>query len=263
MKDIKVIALTQTGQQLAYRLVKALQQSGKVASVCFKPQPFTQHVQALFNAGHPLVFITAMGIAVRSLAAVITSKHQDPAVLVMDERAEFVIPNLSRHEGGANNLAQEVSGLLNAQVVMTTAKTYVSPVYTVGMGCEKGCTAEHLNELLLQCLTQASLTMGDIQNINSIDIKAQEQGLITLSASKDKPYHTYSAKQLSVVEDLLSTKSDYIYTITGVYGVAESAALFAAQRITGDTAELVINKQKTDKATCAIARSYPKSERHQ
>ncbi len=263
MKPMVVIALTNAGKQLAQRLVNALEQTGKEASVCFKPLPFTQHVQALFKAGHPLIFITAMGIAVRSLVDVIKNKHEDPAVLVMDESADFVIPLLSGHEGGANQLAKEVSQLINAQVVITTAKAYLSPVYTVGMGCEKGCTAEHLNALLLQCLKQAGLELDDIQSINSIDIKAQEQGLIELSASKDKPYHTYCVEQLSVVDSLLSTKSDYIYGITGVYGVAESAALFAAQSITKDTAELVLNKQKTDKATCAIARSYPKNERHQ
>lgn len=259
MRHVKVIALTVVGKQLAQRLVDALERSGKEASVCFKPQPFMQEVQALFKAGHPLIFITAIGIAVRSLAMVIKNKHEDPAVLVMDEMGEFVIPMLSGHEGGANNLAQEVASLIDSQVVMTTTKAYVLPVYTVGMGCEKGCSTEHLNELLLQCLKQADLVLDDIQSINSIDIKEQEHGLIELSASKGKPYHTYSAKQLSVVDDLLSTKSDYIHSITGIYGVAESAALFAAQSITTDTAELVLNKQKTDRATCAVARSYPKN----
>jgi len=42
-----------------------------------------------------------------------------------------------------------------------------------------------------------------------------------------------------------------------VYGVAESAALYAVQQLSDDVAELVLKKQKTKKATCAIARSYP------
>ena len=198
-----------------------------------------------------------MGIAVRSLADVIKNKKEDPPVLVIDEQGEFVIPMLSGHEGGANELAKTVADVLQAQLVITTAKAYLSPVYTVGMGCEKGCTTQHLGKLLGECLQQAGVCLGDIKTLNSIDIKAGEQGLIDLAKSINKPYATYSAKTLSVVEDLLSTKSDYVHSIVGVYGVAESAALFAAQQATGGVAELVLTKQKTGKATCAIARSYP------
>ncbi len=40
--------------------------------------------------------------------------------------------------------------------------------------------------------------------------------------------------------------------------MAESAALYTAQQATGESAELLLNKHKTSKATCAIARSYPR-----
>ncbi len=249
-----IVSLTDAGQLLAQQLRDQL--AGDV-QLLHKPKPFTATVQGLFEKGQPLVFITAMGIAVRSLAGVIKNKKEDPPVLVIDEQGAFVIPMLSGHEGGANELAKTVANIFQAQVVITTAKAYLSPVYTVGMGCEKGCTAQHLETLLGECLQQAGVCLGDIKTISSIDIKAAEQGLIELAGSIKKPYVTYSAKTLSVVENLLSTKSDYVHSIVGVYGVAESAALFAAQQATGDVAELVLTKQKTGKATCAIARSYP------
>lgn len=256
-KPTVIITLTEAGQQLAKRLLYMLEQTGQNAQIYYKPQPFKARIHELFNSGHPIVFITAMGVAIRSLSEVIKNKQQDPPVLVMDELGQFVIPILSGHEGGANNMAKEMADMLGSQLVITTAKAYLSPIYTVGMGCEKNCSAQHLADLLGQCLDQAGLTINDIQTISSIDIKAQEAGLIELSRLQNKPYHTYSAEQLSVVEDQLSAKSDYIYSVVGVYGVAESAALLAAQQLTGDTAELIINKQKTGKATCAIARSYP------
>jgi len=256
-KPICIIALTQKGKSLAERLRNKLDDLDKDVQILYKPQPFTETIHDKFNNGHPMVFITATGIAVRSLAGVLKNKHQDPPVLVMDERGQFVIPLLSGHEGGANEMAKNVARMIEAQVVITTAKTYLSPVYTVGMGCEKGCSVDHLIQLLVECINLAGLTFDDIQSINSIDIKGQEQGLIELAELKNIPYKTYSAKQLSVVEGQLSTKSDYIYSVVGVYGVAESAALLAAQMLIGETAELLVNKQKTDKATCAIARSYP------
>jgi cobalt-precorrin 5A hydrolase len=42
----------------------------------------------------------------------------------------------------------------------------------------------------------------------------------------------------------------------GVYGVAESAALYSAKKLTQSAPELILTKQKNTKATCAIARAY-------
>ena len=252
-----IICLTEAGLRLANRLSEQLHLAGQTADVFYKPKPFNEVVQQLFKQQRPLIFICASGIVMRTLAPVLQNKRQDPPVLVLDELAEFVIPLLSGHEGGANNKAADIATMLNAQLVVTTAKPYLKPIYTVGMGCEKGCSAEHMQSLLFDCLAQIKLTIDDISSINSIDIKAQESGLIELAAQLVKPYKTFDAVQLSAVEDLLSTKSKYIFSVVGVYGVAESAALYAAQQLSSDVAELVLNKQKTKKATCAIARSYP------
>lgn len=256
-KNIKIIALTDAGHRLASRLKKRLDNTDVTSEVWFKPKPFSEKVQNAFSAGDPLILICATGIAVRTLAPVIQSKHDDPPVLVLDELGEFVIPLLSGHEGGANAWAEDIATILDAQLVITTAKPYLKPVYTVGMGCERHCPEEELNTLLTQCLVQAGITMDQVASINSIDIKSDELGLIELAKTLGKPYGTFDKQSLSSVEHLLSTKSDYVFEIVGVYGVAESAALYAAQKITGDTAELILNKQKTSKATCAIAKSYP------
>ena len=70
-------------------------------------------------------------------------------------------------------------------------------------------------------------------------------------------FRTYSAHQLGGMEPLLSTRSDYVFETVGVYGVAESAALLAAQRAAGGEPELLVTKRKSARATCAIARAYP------
>jgi cobalt-precorrin 5A hydrolase len=250
---IRIISLTEAGQKLAHKLSKHLP-----ASILWhKPLPFTEQVQSAFKQGDALVLICATGIAVRTLAPVLQNKHQDPPVLVLDECGEFVIPLLSGHEGGANEWGREVAEFLGAQLVSTTAKPYLKPVYTVGMGCERDCPLPELQSLLLGCLQDANLTLDQIQSINSIDIKADEAGLIELSKQIDKPFSTWNQIQLATVESLLSTKSDYIMSVVGVYGVAESAALYAASVMTDEVPELVLNKQKNSKATCAIARSFP------
>jgi cobalt-precorrin 5A hydrolase len=249
---IRIVSLTDAGQKLA----RSLGDQVPEASLWHKPAPFMKEVQSAFKQGDALVLICAMGIAVRTLAPVLKSKYQDPPVLVLDECGEYVIPMLSGHEGGANEWGRQVADMLGAQLVNTTAKPYLKPIYTIGMGCERDCPAADLQSLLIGCLQQASLKLDQIQSINSIDIKSDEAGLIELSKQFNIPFSTWNQQQLTTVESLLSTKSDYIMSVVGVYGVAESAALYAAKAVTGQTPELVLNKQKNSKATCAIARSF-------
>lgn len=254
---IKIISLTEQGQQLGRRIYNFYQQHDKsMCELWHKPQPFSTKIQQAFKQGDALLFICATGIVVRALASVIDNKYDDPPVLVMDELGQFVIPLLSGHEGGANQWAHKIAQYLDAQLVLTTAKSYTQPVYTIGMGCERGCPHSELSDLLMQCLQRSHLTLDNISNINSIDIKADEEGLLSCAATLDKPFQVFDKTSLAKVESLLSVKSDYVYKTVGVYGVAESAALVAAEQLTGRPAELVLNKVKTQKATCAIARSY-------
>lgn len=247
---IRIFALTDAGARLGKRLKTLLLTKDPHTLVSFelKPQPFAKTVQTAFTREERLILICATGIAVRTLAPVLLDKYRDPAVLVLDEQGQFVIPLLSGHEGGANEWGRQVSDLLDAQLAMTTAQPYLQPVYTVGMGCERGCSKEHLLEFLNQCLFEKGLTINDIVSINSIDIKADEQGLIDLAQSLGKSFQTYSAQALAAVNDQLINPSQYVYDTVGVYGVAESAALWSAQQATGNEAELLQAKLKTPKA---------------
>ncbi|MFT6221505.1 MAG: cobalt-precorrin 5A hydrolase [Candidatus Endobugula sp.] len=252
IKNPYIIALTDTGLALARRLQLFIDES----EVWFKPKPFANTVQQVFVAGHPLIFICATGIVVRTLAPVLANKFDDPPVLVLDEQGGFVIPLLSGHEGGANQWAKEISEKISAQLVLTTAKNYLRPVYSVGIGCERYCPVEMIESLLQHCLQLAKLSINDISSINSIDIKLDELGIIECANFHGKPFHTYSVAELTTVEGLLQTPSDYVFNTVGVYGVAESAALYSAKIVAQSAPELILAKQKNTKATCAIARSY-------
>lgn len=82
---------------------------------------FKATVEKVFFDYDGIFFIMATGIVVRTIAPIIKSKLEDPAVLVMDERGQNVISLLSGHIGGGNRLAIELAEKLEANPVITTS----------------------------------------------------------------------------------------------------------------------------------------------
>lgn len=80
-----------------------------------------QALQGAFTGYDSLVCVMATGIVVRELAPLLTNKHTDPAVVVVDANGQHAISLLSGHEGGANRLAQRVAAITGGQAVITTA----------------------------------------------------------------------------------------------------------------------------------------------
>lgn len=121
------LAFTEKGFALANSLAQAL---GGTVTRCGKPEPLAEWTEKQFADAEGLVFVGAVGIAVRAIAPFIGNKWTDPAVVAVDECAQFAIPLLSGHLGGANSLARAISQVCGAQAVITTA-TDVNGVFAV------------------------------------------------------------------------------------------------------------------------------------
>lgn len=125
--NIAYIAFTQQGQKLAEQLAAEL---GGTASRSGQPRNVHEWTADNFDRMDALVYVGAAGIAVRSIAPFVKDKTSDPAVVVIDERALHVIPLLSGHLGGANNLARKIAAITGSDCVITTA-TDVNGVFAV------------------------------------------------------------------------------------------------------------------------------------
>ena len=83
--------------------------------------PLRPVIEEAFYAYSRLVLFMPVGAAVRMLAPVLQHKHRDPAVVCVDDAGRFVVSLLSGHVGGADELAEQVSDILGATAVITSA----------------------------------------------------------------------------------------------------------------------------------------------
>ncbi|MGN0335557.1 MAG: cobalt-precorrin 5A hydrolase [Lachnospiraceae bacterium] len=124
-KKAAIVCFTPGGSRLAGKIQDCLEHGGRETEweteSFFRPIPFGEWMQEHFRNLDALIFIGAMGIAVRGMAPFLKSKLTDPAVVVLDEKGQFVISVLSGHLGGANELAKHLAELLDAVPVITTA----------------------------------------------------------------------------------------------------------------------------------------------
>lgn len=124
---IACLAFTDRGFALARRLAEQL---GGSAVRCGGPVTLAGWTEKQFATAEALVFVGAVGIAVRAVAPHCRSKATDPAVVVVDECGRFAVPLLSGHLGSANDLARRIAALCGAVPVITTA-TDVRGVFAV------------------------------------------------------------------------------------------------------------------------------------
>lgn len=130
------LAFTAKGEALAHRLAETL--PGSVTR-CGGNVTLSGWTAEHFAQDEALIFVGAVGIAVRAIAPHCRSKASDPAVVAVDEGGHFAVPLLSGHLGGANALARALAAACGAVPVITTA-TDVNGLFAVDLWAKaQGC----------------------------------------------------------------------------------------------------------------------------
>ncbi len=169
---LAIYAITETGTRQAVRLARALPfaqrfissaglngLSAETLDVDLLELPMSGFVAERFFDYDGHIFICATGIVTRVIAPLLKDKRTDPAVVCMDEQANFVIPLLSGHRGGANALAERVAHICKGQAVITTASDVSQSVSVDMLGSPFGWT--------LDPATEASITPVSAAVVNN------------------------------------------------------------------------------------------------
>ena len=130
MEKTAVLAITKNGIKIGEELKKIfpdwdifapLKLSNENAEIVWYSEPTTDKIVELFKNNNALVCLFSLGAVIRLIAPHLKDKKTDPAVIVIDDKTNFVISVLSGHIGGANELTEEIAEKLGALPVITTA----------------------------------------------------------------------------------------------------------------------------------------------
>lgn len=330
---IGIVSITLKGRELSYKMSNFLLKNHSVDRYCYEKNSdenacsfddIRTLINNIFSEYDALIFICAVGIAVRCIAGNIKSKVSDPAVIVADDSGKFVISLLSGHIGGANRLAEIIAENTGAIPVITTAtdtgkkfspdtfakannlvindmetakkiasavlngeKTGLLSEYpyknlpdevkagtdfrygiyicennsdspfeitlrlvpknlVVGIGCKRGTECEKIEKCVKEAFLKNNICTSRICSVATIDIKADEKGLMEYCEKKRLTMHTYTSQQLMETKGEF-TVSDFVKSVTGTDNVCERSA------VKHSGGKLVIKKYVAYGVTVAVA----------
>jgi cobalt-precorrin 5A hydrolase len=264
------------------------------------------------------------GIIVRDIGPYLQHKSIDPAVLCLSLDGAYLIPVLSGHLGGANEIALDLSKKIGAKAVITTAsdllgktavdmlakandliidsysrakeitamiihdqrvdiisevaididglkenisETAEGAIYigykqrpnisipfvkllakrlVLGIGARRDTPYEAIINLLMTTLDDHNIDIRCIKKIVSIDLKANEKGILELADHLKVPFLTYTSSELEQVMEGFES-SDFVKKTTGVGAVSMPSAYLGSNK-----GQCLIEKIAQDKITLSL-----------
>ena len=125
----------------------------------------------------------------------------------------------------------------------------IQGLIVAGIGCDRQASVTEMQALLQDCLRIARIDPGRLQALATVELKADEPGLLALAERLNLPLKVFSVAVLEAQTPRLATPSAAVFRAIGCHGVAEAAALAAV----GPSGQLLLPKQRSARATCALA----------
>ena len=67
-----------------------------------------------------IIFVGSIGATIRIINSFLTSKDQDPGVIVIDNKCSKIVPLIGLHQSNTQNIALQISNLLGGQIIETS-----------------------------------------------------------------------------------------------------------------------------------------------
>lgn len=151
-KPFALYAITHHGIEIAEELRRALPSSDLFISeklldraspgALRLPLPMGPTLQKTFTSYDCHVFLISVGAVVRMIAPLLQNKKVDPAVVCVDDAAQFAICVLSGHVGRGNSFTERIAQALGSRAVITTASDVRGTLTVDILGRELGWTLD-------------------------------------------------------------------------------------------------------------------------
>ena len=162
-------------------------------------------------------------------------ENRDNGPMPIDgSRAEICIPGI---------FIADIQVDLPPEILILRPATLVA-----GIGCNRNTAMEEMKQLLEETLKKFRLSSKSLKNLASIDLKADETGLLALAERLNLSIQFFTRDELNQVSKI-QNPSAMVEKHIGVKSVCEAAAIIATQ-----DGNLIVPKQSTRNVTVAIAR---------
>lgn len=149
-------------------------------------------IEEIFKEYDSIICIFSLGAVIRLISNLLVDKKTDPAVIVIDDKANFVISALSGHLGGANSLSKHIADILNSTAVITTAADVNETIAVDLLGNDFKWRIENFENV-----TKVSAHMVNEEKIG-----------VYQDTGETKWWNKELPKNVTIVEDIDELKSD-------------------------------------------------------
>ncbi|MBE6485520.1 MAG: cobalamin biosynthesis protein CbiG [Methanosphaera stadtmanae] len=193
--NIAILSVTNQGKEISNILYDNLKDNPLILNVTQFHKNIISTINDIFDKYDCIIGIMASGIMIRSIAPHVNSKLSDPAVLLIDDNANFVISLLSGHFGGANDLTIKIADILNSTPVITTSTDVNNKTGIDSIAKRYYCSLE--NPKNIKYINRALI------NNQKVDLYLPSKYSFILDENVEKSYEIYFDDNLDSIKSVI------------------------------------------------------------